>query len=75
MVIPQGQDHHHPLIKCPAHMLESPQVLKGVGDVECGCLGIAEWVCDGVVCLHTGNVHFGVLDDFSVLYIYAADLR
>jgi hypothetical protein len=73
MVIPDREDKHHTLLKRGTHGCKTSLVSKLVGVAECGLLGSAEIVGDGVSG-DTGNISVRVGNDDAILDIEALNL-
>jgi len=73
MVVPDTHDEDHTGTHGFTHGCKATLGLEVVGVTEGGLLVSAEVFSDGVVCGHSGNVDFGVLDDLAILNIQPAD--
>ncbi len=73
MVIPDGQDEDDTVGEGLVDGGESSDCSEAISVVESGLLGGAEVGGDGIIGSHSGDVDLGVLDDYTILDVDAAD--
>lgn len=75
MVVPDAECEHHAVVEGVTHGLKTTLSSEVVGVAELGLLLFAVILGDGVDGGDARDVNVGVLDDFAILDIDAADLR
>jgi hypothetical protein len=73
MIIPNGHDEDDTLGESLVDGAHTTNGREVVIVAKCGLLGGAEFIGDGIVGSHAGNVDLGVLDDLAVLNVDTAD--
>ena len=74
MVVPKTKRQYHPFPQSSFHSRHPTLGLEAIGVPDRSLQACAELLRDGVVCGHTRDVDFRVLDDLAVLDVNTTDL-